>query len=92
MIDTDHFKWVNDLSMFYGRYDVQLPIEIMLKELVFVIPVGSPICLTDKQIRMCLGHIRSSKALGPDGLGGYILKVCANELPHPLTFCKLYII
>lgn len=19
---TDHFKWVNDLSMFYGRYDV----------------------------------------------------------------------
>lgn len=72
--------------MFYG-FKCAIAGSRDKKELVFVIPVGSPFRLIDKQIRMCFGHIKPCKALGPDGLRGHVLKVCVNELPHRLT-CK----
>jgi len=83
-IGTDGFKWVNDLNLFYGRYDVA-DNGNKIKEISDRIPEGPPISLTGDQIRRSLKCIKPYKAPGPDGLRGRVLKICANELTDPLT-------
>ncbi len=70
IIDTEISKWVNDLNMFYGRYDV-VGNRDKVDETGARIPVGSPICLRSEHTRMCLKQIRSCKVPGPDGLRGF---------------------
>lgn len=77
--------------MFYGRYDVA-DNRNKVEEIGVKIPVGSLICLTGDQIRRCPKCIRTSKALGPDGLKGSVLKTCANELTDPLTKLFLFLL
>ncbi len=83
---------VNNLNMFYGRYDVDGNRD-KVDETDARIPVGSPICLRSEHTRMCLKQIRSCKVPGPDCLRGHVLQVGANELTDPLTKlfqCLLY--
>lgn len=83
-IGTDVFKWVNDLNLFYGRYDAADNWN-KIEEISDKIPVGPPIWLTGDQIRRSLKCIKPYKAPGPDGLKGRVLKICVNELTDPLT-------
>lgn len=73
---ADCGKFVNDLNIFYGRYDVRDP-KITGSITCDQIGSNEHIQLSEEEVAMCLSKIRPNKAPGADGLQGRVLKVCS---------------
>lgn len=81
---ADCGKFVNDLNIFYGRYDVRDP-KIGCSITCDQIGSYEHIQLSEEEVAMSLSKIRPNKAPGPDGLQGRVLKVCSQQLKGVLT-------
>lgn len=81
---TDCSKFVNDLNTFYGRFDVRDP-KAGCGTVCDQTGSYEPIKLSEEEVGRCLFRIKPSKAPGPDGLRGRVLKSCAQQLRGVMT-------
>lgn len=76
---ADYNRFVNDLNIFYGRFDVRDP-KVGCRSVCDQIGRYMPIQLSEEEVGKCLSKIRPNKAPGPDGLRGRVLKSCSHQL------------
>lgn len=81
---ADCGEFVNDLNIYYGRYDARDP-RTGCSTICNQIVSYEPIQLSEREIAMCLSKIRPNIAPGPDGLRGRVLKVCPHQLKGVIT-------
>ena len=77
----DPVAFAEELNTFYARFNNTDPEE----EMVTLLYPPESICIEEKRVISIFSHLHSSKAPGPDGLKGRVLKECANQLGGVMT-------
>ena len=85
----DEMKLANELNVFYTRFDQH---DFSLEQhqamdTVHQIP-GSPVVITEEEVRRLFKKLNARSASGPDGISSKTLKICSDSLAH--VFKTLY--
>ena len=91
VISTNNdLSFANELNTFYGRFDTS---DFSTERNLLSEQFGSSesITITEEEVRRILKRIDPRKAPGPDGIRGYVLKECREQLSpvlgHMLSSC-----
>ncbi len=93
LIEPDKTTYVNDLNSFYARFDTHdFSNEISKAKFECQSAISEcdvqKIVVTESDVRRVFSRLNTSKACGPDGVKGRVLKLCCEQLSY--VFCKFY--